>query len=189
MQLDPAAGYIDFWAGAGVKLLHRLIIKGLRISHLRFCCANARICLNDLQISVAHDQRDHVECVAVSELGGLLGATRGAEMLYRFEVEEALTGGSLSSRVAEGPEDSRNLRNPDAHGGLTPLFDVLRGACVHLRQKRAQGTKPFSTCDARILSAFNLAQVVTKCPGDGVAKRQMQNFAGWCATGDTAEVR
>src|SRR5215813_12520230 len=109
-------------------------------------------------------------------------------MLYRFEAEQRLTGARLRGRVAEGPDDSRNLRNFDAYRGLTHLFDVLRGACGNVGQKRAQGTKPFSTSYARILSAFDLAEVVADCLVNGIAKREVQNLIG-CRTGrDTAEV-
>jgi hypothetical protein len=52
--------------------------------------------------------------VATNHIGDSKRAwPRGAEMLYGFETE-GLIGARLADRVAEGLDDSRNLRNLDA---------------------------------------------------------------------------
>jgi len=56
--------------------------------------------------------------------------------------------------------------------------------CWTLSEEPAQSTKPLSTSYAGILSALDLAEVVTKRPDDGVTKREVQNFAAVRSTGN-----
>jgi hypothetical protein len=91
MQLHAAAGHINFRACAGLKLVHGLIIERLRIFHLRFFRCNARFRLNHLEVGIAHDQRNHVERVVISELSSLLGIARSAiDAAVRGSVAPAL---------------------------------------------------------------------------------------------------
>src|SRR5215467_1484265 len=189
MQLDPAPRDINFRAGTRLKLVDGLIVKRLRILDLSFLRGNTRTRLYRLEISVSHDQRDHIENVTVRELRSLLGAPRGAETLNRLIVEEGLAGIRLRGAVAERTDDSRNLWDPDSQRSCTELFDIFRCPCAHLWQQCTQGTKPLSTGYAHILSAFNLAEVVTHRPADRVAQREMQNFIGCSAGGNAAGVR
>src|SRR5215510_7424872 len=189
MQLDPAPRDINFRAGTGLKLVDGLIVKRLRISYLSFLRGNARTCLDSLEVGVSHDQRDHIEGVTVRKLGSLLRVARGAETLDRLIVEEGLAGTCLCGAEAERTDDSRNLRNFDAQRSCTELFDIFRSPCAHLWQERTQGTKSLSTGYAGILSAFNLAEVVTQRPVNGVAQCEMQNVIGCSANGHAAEVR
>ncbi len=67
MKLDTTAGDVNFGAGAGLKLTERLVVKGVRISYLGFCRADARIGLDNQEIGVADDQSDDIRCVLSPE--------------------------------------------------------------------------------------------------------------------------
>src|ERR1700678_4302953 len=90
MKLDFCASHVDPWSCTGLELVCRLIVESLRILHLRLFGFNPGAGFDDLQISVAHGERDYVERVLVAELVGLLGGARSTEALDRFVAEQGL---------------------------------------------------------------------------------------------------
>src|SRR5262249_37081213 len=125
MQLDPAPRDINFRAGTGLKLVDGLIVKRLRILYLSFLRGNARTRLDSLEVSVAHDKRDHIEGVIVGKLGSLLCVARGTEALDRLIIEEVQAGARLGGTEAERTDDSGDLRNLDSQGSCAELLDIF----------------------------------------------------------------
>src|ERR1700749_3581820 len=76
MKLNLCPSHVDAWSCTGVEFVCRLIVESLRILHLRLFGFNPGAGFDDLQISVAHGERNYVERVLVAELGGLFGGAR-----------------------------------------------------------------------------------------------------------------
>ena len=76
MKLDFCPSHVDAWSCTGLEFVGRLIVESLRILHLRLFGFNPRAGFDDLQISVAHGERNYVERVFIAELRGLLEVRR-----------------------------------------------------------------------------------------------------------------
>src|SRR5580698_11476408 len=108
MKLDLCANHVDPRSCTSLELVCRLIVESLRILHLRLFGFNPGAGFDDLQISVAHGERNFVERVFVAELGGLLGGAGSTEARDRFVAERSLAKTCTRRTVTERANNSRD---------------------------------------------------------------------------------
>src|SRR5580700_3029757 len=140
MKLDCRPSHVDSWTGAGLEVVHRLIIESLRILDLRLLGFNPRMGFDNLQIGIAHGQRDYIERVFVAELGGLFGGAGGAEMLNRFVAEQGLAEACAHRTVAEWTNyrrDTGYLDGSETQSYEVHLINILVETCIRLREEIA----------------------------------------------------
>src|SRR6202161_282168 len=128
MKLDFRSSHVDPWSCTGMECVYRLIVESLGILHLRLFGFNPGAGFDDLQISVAHGERNYVERVFVAELGGLCRGAGSTEALDRFVAEQGLAETCTRRTVTERANNSRDAGDFDcaeAQGSEIHLVDVL----------------------------------------------------------------
>jgi len=73
VQLNFRPRDIDLRSSPRLELIHRLVVKRLRNSHLGLLRFDVGIVGDNLQIGVSDDQRDHIKNILIAELCRLFG--------------------------------------------------------------------------------------------------------------------